>query len=677
MTFLSRLTLRQALVYGFTAIGLSVFVSAILLLLWVCDMHQQEKIRAAYAALGQQSMVLHKQGLLAFRFFYKALDGQDGAEKESNAALEAGQEILHKLEEDSAAVRDDEAQKNISVLKAAWADILSSYKKLGGLRGEKKFDEARVEAASSLPLVYEHLDNILEGGHGGGFSARVQQKADRAASALYERTALFPFFIGILVLLNSFMVAGVALILLRRLAPLQNLGLATQGNDEISAIQNMLDTQRAQLKAADTNIALLSAQLARQEHDHNAQIAHDLQTLAAAFDNNALAESITTPAVDALRHHLKEKMETVHSLVQALVKGDFKRTTAPESQGFPATLETMLAALDEKMRSTISSIASTGTAMAATVHDATASSAELARRTGEQAQSLQRTATAMDAFSATVRQNSDNAQQANQLATATRSAAERGGSVAGEAVAAMGRIEEAAQKISDIIGVIDEIAFQTNLLALNAAVEAARAGDAGKGFAVVATEVRALAQRSSTASKQIKELILNSSSEVQSGVALVRRAGDSLGEIVGSVKRVADIVAEIAAASREQAGGIEQVNATISQMDAITRQGAQMVETNSRAAQSLSQHVGDLQRVLALFKGQESPHAAAMPAVAMIPKPSIQPVQQPEPIMPPCSVKPKASLTTVKKEAGATPAVVKPLPPQAKPAHDEDDWKEF
>jgi methyl-accepting chemotaxis protein len=207
----------------------------------------------------------------------------------------------------------------------------------------------------------------------------------------------------------------------------------------------------------------------------------------------------------------------------------------------------------------------------------------------------------MEELSATVRQNSENAQQANQLAAGANAAANRGGTVTAQAVDAMARIEGASQKISDIISVIDEIAFQTNLLALNAAVEAARAGDAGKGFAVVASEVRTLAQRSAQASKEIKALIIDSGNQVKDGVKLVNEAGGSLGEIVASVKRVADIVSEIAAASAEQAAGVEQVNSAVTQMDEMTQKNAALVEESTAAARSLEEQAAELTELMAFF----------------------------------------------------------------------------
>jgi PAS domain S-box-containing protein len=215
------------------------------------------------------------------------------------------------------------------------------------------------------------------------------------------------------------------------------------------------------------------------------------------------------------------------------------------------------------------------------------STTDLSQRTEEQAASLEETSASMEEISATVKKNAENAQQANVSAGSTREVADRGGQVVAKAVDAMARIEESSRKISDIIGVIDEIARQTNLLALNAAVEAARAGEAGRGFAVVASEVRSLAQRSSQAAKDIKDLITNSNSQVQQGVDLVNRAGTALTEIVDSIKKVAEVVSDIAAASAEQASGLEQVNKALTQMDEVTQQNSALVEENAATAKTL------------------------------------------------------------------------------------------
>jgi methyl-accepting chemotaxis protein len=213
-----------------------------------------------------------------------------------------------------------------------------------------------------------------------------------------------------------------------------------------------------------------------------------------------------------------------------------------------------------------------------------------------------------------VRKNAENAQQANQFSTETHDVANRGGEVVAHAVGAVARIEESSRKISDIIGVIDEIARQTNLLALNAAVEAARAGEAGRGFAVVASEVRSLAQRSSQAAKDIKDLITNSNSQVKDGVDLVNKAGTALNEIVESIKKVAVVISDIAAASAEQATGIEQVNKALTQMDEVTQQNSALVEENAATAKTLEQQSKAMSDEVGVFVVDEAENER--PAVA-------------------------------------------------------------
>jgi methyl-accepting chemotaxis protein len=239
------------------------------------------------------------------------------------------------------------------------------------------------------------------------------------------------------------------------------------------------------------------------------------------------------------------------------------------------------------------------------------STTDLSQRTEEQAASLEETSASMEEISATVKKNAESAQQANQFAAGTREVADRGGEVVAQAVSAMARIEESSRKISDIISVIDEIARQTNLLALNAAVEAARAGEAGRGFAVVASEVRSLAQRSSQAAKDIKDLITNSSNQVREGVELVNKAGGSLSEIVESIKKVAAIVSDIAAASGEQATGLDQVNAALSQMDEVTQQNSALVEQNAATAKTLEQQSMAMNDRVGAFKLTDAPSAGA------------------------------------------------------------------
>jgi methyl-accepting chemotaxis protein len=227
---------------------------------------------------------------------------------------------------------------------------------------------------------------------------------------------------------------------------------------------------------------------------------------------------------------------------------------------------------------------------------------DLSQRTEQQAASLQQTASSMDQLTSTVRQNAENARQASQLAVNASDIATRGGEVVSEVVTTMQEIATSSNKVVDIIGVIEGIAFQTNILALNAAVEAARAGEQGRGFAVVAGEVRSLAQRSASAAKEIKELIGDSVDKVQSGSTLVGRAGTTMDEIVQAVRRVTDIMGEISAASEEQSGGIEQVNRAVVQMDEVTQQNAALVEQAAAAAASLEEQTRQLQTVIGGWK---------------------------------------------------------------------------
>ncbi|MBK9348130.1 MAG: HAMP domain-containing protein [Burkholderiales bacterium] len=291
---------------------------------------------------------------------------------------------------------------------------------------------------------------------------------------------------------------------------------------------------------------------------------------------------------------------------------------------------------------------------------------DLSTRTEQTAANLEETASSMQELTSNVRQSADSAKQANQLAASAAQVAQRGGEVVGQVVSTMDEINASSRKISDIISVIDGIAFQTNILALNAAVEAARAGEQGRGFAVVASEVRSLAGRSADAAKEIKLLINTSVEKVEGGAALVSQAGDTMTEIVSSVQRVTDIMGEITAAASEQSDGIAQINAAIGQLDQMTQQNAALVEQSAAAASSMKDQSYRLAGVVATFKLDASA-AAALPK-ASSPRPSL-----PRPAAPR-----KALAAPPKTLPKAAPVVTAKAAPRTAPAAKADEeWETF
>ena len=293
----------------------------------------------------------------------------------------------------------------------------------------------------------------------------------------------------------------------------------------------------------------------------------------------------------------------MQTMLTAVIAGDLgKRIELAGKAGFFEAMSRGVNQLADNMAEVVSKVKGVAAEVHRGADEISTGNANLSQRTEEQSSSLEETASSMEEMTTTVKQNADNAGQANQLAMAARDQAEKGGAVVNQAVKAMSDINDASKKIADIIGVIDDIAFQTNLLALNAAVEAARAGEQGRGFAVVASEVRSLAGRSATAAKEIKELIQDSVRKVEDGSVLVTQSGQTLEKIVASVKKVSDIVAEIAAASREQSSGIEQVNRAVMQMDELTQQNAALVEQATAASQAMAEQVRGLNQMLDRYK---------------------------------------------------------------------------
>jgi methyl-accepting chemotaxis protein len=346
-------------------------------------------------------------------------------------------------------------------------------------------------------------------------------------------------------------------------------------------------------------------------------------------------------AINSLCENVAKALDDLIKMLDALAEGDLTRRITADYQGNFAVLKDNANKTAERIGAAINEIKRSANEVTNASAEISTSTTDLSQRTEEQAASLEQTSASMEEIAATVKKNAENAQQANGSAGNARDVANRGGQVVAKAVEAMGQIEGSSRKISDIIGVIDEIARQTNLLALNAAVEAARAGEAGRGFAVVASEVRNLAQRSSQAAKDIKDLITNSNSQVQDGVELVNKAGGALAEIVDSINQVATIVAEIANASNEQATGIEQVNKALTQMDEVTQQNSALVEENAATAKTLDEQARAMGQQVAFFHiaedaGHQGMRAAAggrttQPAQKTAPPPQSAPVAKAPP----------------------------------------------
>ncbi|HAV35592.1 MAG TPA: chemotaxis protein [Massilia sp.] len=321
--------------------------------------------------------------------------------------------------------------------------------------------------------------------------------------------------------------------------------------------------------------------------------------------------------VRAIWQQLGGEPEYAREIARAVAAGDLAmdiRTDANDNASLLVALKDMRA----RLATMVAEIKASAETIAVASAEIASGNADLAGRTESQAASLERTARAMDELTGAVRQNAANANEANALVVNATGIATRGGQVVGGVVATMGDINASANKIVEIISVIDGIAFQTNILALNAAVEAARAGEQGRGFAVVAGEVRSLAQRSAAAAKEIKELIGDSVSKVNAGSALVDQAGVTMGQIVDSVKKVQDIMVEIAMAGQRQSEGIEDIGRAIGSMDEMTQQNSALVEEASAAAESLTEQTGQLTGALSVFKLAD---AGAAPALAARPAP--------------------------------------------------------
>lgn len=402
-------------------------------------------------------------------------------------------------------------------------------------------------------------------------------------------------------------------------------------------LSKLTSTYRAQIEIGGRTFALVANPVVNETGDRIGSVVEwadrtdevrterEIDNLVTQATNGELTARIGIEGKEGFMLNLSNRLNTLMEVTEeimsdtmrvlgALAHGNLREKIHRDYQGSFGKLKNDANATVEKLISIIGGINESANAVSSGADEIAQGNSDLSQRTEEQASSLEETASSMEEMTSVVKQSSENAKQANDLSTEAWRIAERGGEVVSRAVTAMGEINHASKKISDIIGVIDEIAFQTNLLALNAAVEAARAGEQGRGFAVVAGEVRNLAQRSAGAAKEIKDLIRDSVAKVEDGTELVNESGETLQGIVDSVQKVSQMIGDITTAAVEQTSGIEQVNTAISQMDEMTQQNAALVEEASAAGEALSDQARQLMDLIGFFSLDES--ALAMAPVA-------------------------------------------------------------
>jgi methyl-accepting chemotaxis protein len=514
------------------------------------------------------------------------------------------------------------------------------------LRREHRTAETEITLQSRLEPVFERINGAAD-----LLVSQQQQDIDAAAAksrADYHSVLMWLIGAGVG---GTLLVGGFAVFISRR---------------EISSPIDAMTRVMQRLAGGDNTIEVLGAE----RKDELGEMAAAVQSFKDAaiekirLEQEAADQRRQTEEERARNEALQAEAARQQALVVNSVATGLEKLSAGEltyrlSEAFAAEYEKLREDFNgamEQLQETMKVISGSTQGIRSGTDEISQAADDLSKRTEQQAASLEETAAALDQITATVRKTAEGANHARDVVSAAKADAEHSGQVVRDAVAAMTEIENSAQQISQIIGVIDEIAFQTNLLALNAGVEAARAGDAGRGFAVVASEVRALAQRSASAAKEIKTLISASTSQVEQGVELVGETGNALTRIVAQVADINSVVSEIAASAQEQATGLHQVNTAVNQMDQVTQQNAAMVEQSTAASHSLAQEAEELGRLISRFQ-------VGAPAVVSPPhRAAARPAAGPT----------RTVLKTVSTSVRGGGAVRK-----AAPVGDVDSWEEF
>jgi methyl-accepting chemotaxis protein len=457
--------------------------------------------------------------------------------------------------------------------------------------------------------------------------------------------------------------------------------LESGGFDTPVAAAGFMARAQGDYDAAQATVEALAGELQRTAQASEKRL-RDASMLVMALLGGAVALAlvIIAPLTLLNMRSICKPIDEAARLADAIASGDLTAREVDLNGKDEATrLLKALSSMQESLRRIVGQVRLSTDSIGTASTEIASGSADLSSRTEQTASNLQQAASSMEELTGTVKQSADSARQANQLAASAAEVAARGGHVVSQVVSTMDDINASSKKISDIIGVIDGIAFQTNILALNAAVEAARAGEQGRGFAVVASEVRSLAQRSAQAAKEIKGLIGASVEKVDSGSKLVANAGQTMQEIVSSVQRVTDIIGEITAASSEQSDGIGQVNTAVVQLDQMTQQNAALVEQSAAAAESLKEQAMRLAQAVSTFK-LDAGVVESQGAPARSAPHSFAPVK-PAPAAPaaPARKAPRAAAAPT----GTPPAPVAAPKSEAAPLHTasaraaDNDWETF